>query len=369
MKNDPLAMQRWLRLGFIWGVWTLFGLLSTSQVYLDFRRDQLSISLLKAFVWQMAAAYAFALATPPVLWLARRFPIERHNLVPRVLLHILVSIIFSFILGSFHVVNDMLHRGRGISLFEVSRLAYVYLLDREMLAYWTIVLVSHAVNYYNRYLKGELRTAQLETQLIQSQLQALKMQLHPHFLFNTLNAISELVHKDPDTAEQMIAHLSDMLRLSLDKVGAQEISLKQELEFLEKYLEIEQTRFRERLSVKMEIDTGTLDARVPNMILQPLVENAVRHAIAPRARGGHIEISAHREDGMLQLDVRDDGRGLPDNTAKVASQTGVGLSNTQARLEHLYGAQHLFELRSSPGQGLTVRLQIPFRESEIEGAA
>ena len=368
MKDDHIVERYWVRLGLIWGAWTLVGLLFTSQIYIDSLHSQRPMSLVKALMWQMTAAYAFALATPPVLWLVRRLPIERHHWLRHLLLHLLLSIIFSFILGSFHVINDLLHLGREISLLNVSRLAYVRLLDREILVYWTIVLMGHAVNYYNRYLKGELRAAQLKNQLAQAQLQALKMQLHPHFLFNTLNAISELVHKDPDTAEQMIAQLSDMLRLSLDRVGVQEIPLKQELEFLEKYLEIEQTRFQERLSVKMKIDPGTLDACVPNMILQPLVENAVRHAIAPRAQGGHIEISAHREDGMLQLDVRDDGGGLPDNTEKIALKGGVGLSNTQARLEHLYGAKHLFQLCSSPGQGLTVRLQIPFHESEAEGA-
>ncbi len=363
MKNNQLVSPRWVRLGIIWGVWTLVGIFFAIQSYFDLRGK----SFLKSFVWQLTAAYAFALATPLVLWLARRFPIERHNWSRRLLLHLLFSIVFSIILGAFHITNDLLHGGASISPVKVFRLAFVHLFDKELLVYWTIVFISHSLNYYHRYLKGELKASQLETQLAQSQLQALKMQLHPHFLFNTLNAISELVHKDPEAAEEMIANLSDMLRLSLDRVGVQEIPLKQELEFLKKYLEIEQTRFGERLSVEMKINSGTLDACVPNMILQPLVENAVRHAIAPRAGGGRIEISAARQDGMLQLVVSDNGRGLPEHAKRFETKSGIGLTNTRRRLEGLYGAgKHRFELLSAPGQGLTVRLAIPFHESETE---
>jgi sensor histidine kinase YesM len=224
-------------------------------------------------------------------------------------------------------------------------------------------MVSHAFDYYFRYRSGEVRAAHLQTQLAQAQLQALKMQLHPHFLFNALNAIAELVHRNPKAAEQMVTQLSDMLRLTLDSIGVQEVSLKQELDFLKKYLEIEQTRFHDRINVEMFIAPGVLDARVPNMILQPLVENAVRYAVAPRATGGRIEIHAHRDNGMLQLKVCDDGRGLPaDAGHSRASGRGVGLSNTRARLEHLYGSRHRFELLSSQGRGLTVSMAFPFRE-------
>lgn len=363
MKNNQRVSQRSMRLGIIWGVWTLFGIFFATQMYFDPR----PVPLLKSLVWQLTAAYALALATPPVLWLAGRFPIERHNWVRRLLLHLLFSVVFSTILGSFHVTNDLLHMGSEVSLIKVLRLAFVRLFDKELEIYWAIVFISHAFNYYHRYLKGELKASQLETQLAQSQLQALKMQLHPHFLFNTLNAISELVHQDPEVAEEMIANLSDLLRLSLDRVGVQEIPLKQELEFLKKYLEIEQTRFGKRLSVRMKINPGTLDACVPNMILQPLVENAVRHAIALRASGGHIEISSARQDGMLHLDVSDNGRGLPEHAKKFETKSGIGLTNTQRRLEGLYGAgKHRFELLNQPGQGLTVRIAIPFHESEID---
>src|SRR5262249_32977164 len=158
-----------------------------------------------------------------------------------------------------------------------------------------------------------LKASQLEARLAQAQLQALKSQLHPHFFFNTLHAISSLMRKDIEAADRMLTRLSDLLRLTLENVGAQETTLRQELDFLEGYLEIEQTRCRDRLQVKIEIEPETLDARVPNLILQPLVENAVRHGVAPRAAPGRIEISARRVGGKLEMQVRDNGAGLPTN--------------------------------------------------------
>jgi LytS/YehU family sensor histidine kinase len=208
-----------------------------------------------------------------------------------------------------------------------------------------------------------LKASQLQAQLAQAQLQALKMQLHPHFLFNTLHAISSLMRRDVDAAERMIARLSDLLRLTLENVGAQETSLRQELEFLESYLEIEKTRFRDRLQVKMDIEPETLDARVPNLILQPLVENAVRHGVAPHAAPGLIEISARLKENKLEIQVRDNGAGLPD-ARRAQIKEGVGLANTRARLEQLYGAGALFGLSNRDKGGLVVSLTIPFR---VEG--
>ena len=181
--------------------------------------------------------------------------------------------------------------------------------------------------YYSRYREGELRTAQLSAQLAQAQLQALRAQLHPHFLFNTLNAISTLVHKDPDIADRMIARLSDLLRLTLENIGVQEVRLAQELEFLERYLEIERMRFPDRLQVRMHIAPETLDAWAPYLILQPIVENAIRHGIAPRSTPGTVEIRADCKNDRLILEVRDDGPGIsPDRNLK----DGVGISSTRA---------------------------------------
>jgi LytS/YehU family sensor histidine kinase len=228
-------------------------------------------------------------------------------------------------------------------------------LHSDFLTYWLLVGLSHALDYYRKYQERELKATQLEARLAQAQLQALKMQLQPHFLFNTLHAISALVHKDVEAADRMITRLSEFLRITLDSVGVQEVALKTELESLDKYLEIEQVRFGSRLTVVRSVSAETLDLLVPNLILQPLVENAVRHSIAPRAAGGRIEILARRENGNLVIDVLDDGMGEREGPFR----EGVGLTNTRARLEALYGGMQSMDLRSEPGAGFRVRLRIP----------
>jgi LytS/YehU family sensor histidine kinase len=184
------------------------------------------------------------------------------------------------------------------------------------------------------------------------------MQLHPHFLFNTLNAVSALMHQDVELADRMIARLGDLLRTTLDNADKQEVPLQQEIDFIRPYLEIEQARLGTRLSIGIDIDPNTVDARVPNLILQPLVENAVRHGIAPRPGPGRIEISARRENGHLHIQVRDDGAGIKQIDRL---KEGVGLSNTRARLEQLYGPAHRFELKN--GHGFTVSVTLPFRDA------
>ncbi len=228
-----------------------------------------------------------------------------------------------------------------------------------------VVGAGYAIEYYRLYQERRLRAADLEARLAQTQLEVLKMQLHPHFLFNALNTVSALVHKDVELADRMISRLGDLLRLSLQDSGVQEVSLKRELEFLDPYIEVEQARFGDRLKVDLSIDNDTLDAQVPNLLLQPLVENAIRHGIAPRTRGGNVSVKANRDNGVLHLTVRDDGGGLPEDWNE--DDGGVGLSNTRARLERLYGKEHLFELRNGTDGGLEVRLTMPFRSTNDDG--
>jgi len=224
-----------------------------------------------------------------------------------------------------------------------------------IVTYGVIVGIYHAVTYYAQFREREVRASQLETQVAQAQLMALKMQLQPHFLFNTLNSISALVTDNPAAAERMIARLSELLRTTLENAGTQEVSLQQELAVLDTYLEIERARFPDRLRVQMDIDPAVLDARVPNLILQPLVENAIRHGIAPQPHTGEVAIHAARSNGHLMLRVQDNGVGVQ---ALDTLEWGVGLTNTEARLQQLYGAQHTFELRND--DGFEVRLAFPY---------
>jgi LytS/YehU family sensor histidine kinase len=227
--------------------------------------------------------------------------------------------------------------------------------------YWVIVSLVHAFSYARRSQERERKALELEARLTDAKLEALRMQLHPHFLFNTLNAISTLVHRDPKAADEMIVNLSELLRATLD-TSEQEITLSRELEFLDRYLEIQQARFGDRLKVEKEIDATALDSRVPTLILQPLVENAVRHGIEPQTAPGIIRIRAWREGATLHLTVQDTGAGVAVNTKQAQRQReGIGLPNTRARLQELYGEQGRMTLTNGAEGGFTVDLDFPCR--------
>lgn len=230
----------------------------------------------------------------------------------------------------------------------------------EVLTFTLLVAGLHAHAYAKRYQEEALRASELESQLVRSQLEALKMQLQPHFLFNTLHAVSALMYQDVDAADRMIARLSDLLRASLRSAPRQSVPLREELEFLGGYLDIEQARLGDRLTVTTTIEPEALDAAVPYLILQPLVENAVRHGIAPHRRPGHISIDARRAGADLEIVIQDDGPGL----ARKPLEEGIGLGNVRARLARQYGADHRFELRDGAPRGLTVTLALPFEIHE-----
>ena len=233
----------------------------------------------------------------------------------------------------------------------------------NILTYWAILGVYYVLDYHHRWREREVRAAELERALSEAQLQALKMQLHPHFLFNALNSIAALMHSDVEAADTMLVRLSDLLRRVLDQAGAQEVSLGQELDFLRPYLDIEKVRFQERLSVDFAIPPELLEARVPNLILQPLVENAIRHGIAPRTAPGRITVSAVREGETLHLEVRDNGRGLFEGRAP---DEGIGLSNTRERLQRLYGEAQSFTLVNLPEGGMAARISLPLRPAAAD---
>jgi len=359
-RSEQLLQKRWVRLALIWASWSIVAFFFASQVYTVYYKDEKPIPFRRALLVQGLICVLWALATPLVLWLARRFRIERNNWQRRVALHFLISLGLSIPMITIDYVIYMLQMGRGGSLTMLRTFQFVfYNLDRSLLIYWVIVLISHAFNYYNSYRKGELKASQLRTQLAQAQLEALKMQLHPHFLFNTLHSISALLNQDVDAARSMITRLGDFLRLTLENAGAQEVTLQQELEFLNSYLEIERVRFQDRLTTLVKVDPAVLDLWVPNLILQPIVENALRHAIA-NSNGGRIEIVVEPNNGMLRIQVRDNGPGLR-AVAPVGDRAkhGVGLANTKARLDHLYGSAHRLDLTNEPSGGMVVTMELP----------
>ncbi|HKR02648.1 MAG TPA: histidine kinase [Pyrinomonadaceae bacterium] len=353
----------WARLGLIFGVWTIIGLVFAAQWYFAaFRSDQ-PVPWSRALYVQMSWCYLWAISTPLVLWLVRRFPVDKQNWLRNSLTHLLTSTLLIFVVGVVGHIILYLNYGRAMGrpyMFESSLLHAVNNYTEGMGVYLLIAFLAHAYNYYQRYRQGELRASQLEAQLSQAQLQALKMQLHPHFLFNTLHSISALLHQDKEAARKMITRLGDFLRLTLENSGTQEVTLKEEMEFLRCYLEIERIRFQDRLTTRVQVDPEALDSLVPNLILQPIVENAIRHGIAPRSTPGEIEIRAKQGNGFLRIKIRDNGSGLPTNrSTESLFKKGLGLANTVARLERLYGAQHRFEIANDPEGGLVVTMEIP----------
>jgi signal transduction histidine kinase len=313
--------------------------------------------------------YLWALVTPAVVWLSQHFRFERGGLVRAFGVHLPSVFVFSF--GHIAAMQGVLwwlavSDGRAFAWWTQVQRAALQNIDWEMMTYWTIAGLSHAVLYYRESRDRAVRAAQLETQLAAAQLKTLQQQLHPHFLFNTLHAISALMHRDVDAADRTLMRLSDLLRMTLENLGEPEVTLQAELDFLSKYLQIEQTRFADRLIVRFDIQPDTLDTRVPSLLLQPLVENAIKHGVARKAGPGHIDISARRDGDKLWIEVRDDGAGLSEN-ALTALQKGIGVSTTRARLLHLFGADFRFEFHRLT-EGLAVVIAIPWRVHHGSGA-
>jgi two-component system, LytTR family, sensor kinase len=311
--------------------------------------------------------YLWALLTPLVMWVGRRFPVWGTHQVhgPRNWIAQLVSMV------SFVVLHVALFTGASLLLAggspPVSRLFTGYLASwftLDSIVYCTLLAVYHALVYYRVSQDRALRASQLEARLAQAQLQVLRMQLQPHFLFNTLHSISALMHRDVKRADSMIAALSDLLRISLRSVGMQEVELREEIEFLQRYLEIMSLRFGDRLSVTLDIDPAVLDARVPTLVLQPLVENALRHGFGDGMRAGKVSVVVGRDGDMLRCEVADNGRGIPTGGLR----EGVGTSNTRARLHHLYGERFSLEMLANADGGVRVALAFPYHSLERTAA-
>ncbi len=313
------------------------------------------------------AAYAvWGAFSPLVVDLGRRFPLEKEKWFRSVLIHLLCAPCVSFLHAT---ITSLLNPWIWPDMTTKETFAhsmqrnFLMMGSDDIFIYFTIVCIVQGWMYYQRYRDRELRTSLLETQLAKAQLMALKVQLHPHFLFNTLNSITELMHSDVRVAERVITRLSDLLRMTLENIGTQEVSLREELDFVRGYLEIEEMRFQDRLEIEYDVAPETLDARVPNLMLQPLVENAVRHGISKSSKFGLIRIKTEIQGTRLCVYIRDNGPGMNTNGHSPAANFGIGLSTTRTRLEFLYGKDHSLELNNLPEGGVEVRLVLPFHAS------
>jgi two-component system LytT family sensor kinase len=350
-----------IKLGFLFGAWTAYGLLCGWQAHHWYSATKTPMSWPDSFRLELTYAYLWGASTPLIVWFARRYRIERASWPRSLAVHIVVmAILVPLIKIAFDLIAmspmSPFRDFTWAKLLHSVESTY----DTGILLYAVVLLVEHATIYYQRYQSGLIRASQLQTQLIQAQLQALKMQLHPHFLFNTLHTITALVHEDPDMAERTITRLGELLRLFLANSTIHEVPLHEELRILDLYLEIERARFEDRLRVSYDVPPALREATVPNLVLQPLVENAIRHGVGKRAGPGTISIAAEVYGETLVLRITDNGAGLDETPQKPVHQ-GMGLSITRGRLESLYGSLQSLILRNLPSGGVEARITMPFR--------
>ncbi len=355
---------------FYFLAWTLVGLIYFAQ------------NVTRRFYWEdpnpwqdlrywTANIYIAALLTPLIVAAGRRWPLDRDHLGRLIGLHFLLSVGWATLKlcleAAFHLTwNEFWPIKPPVTLASEVSLLFIFGFHTSVVAYWVVLSIQTAYRNYARFqeraqaaLRSDLRASQLETQVMQARLGALKAQLQPHFLFNTLNAIVVLVRQQKgQQAEETLARFSDLLRAVLADMDAQEVTLARELEYLKLYLSIEQLRFSDRLRVDIDVDPELLDAAVPHMSLQPIVENAIRHGVGNRATPGAIEIRAVRVADRLDVSVHDDGPGFRGSVS--GHGMGLGLANTRARLRQLYGSQAELRAESGPHGGALVTLSMPF---------
>ena len=362
----PTLSPKWWFITFL--VWTVIAILLASQAYLELayvqgppsQADALPLGRIEwaaLFLPTLLRWYVWALFTPFILRLAEKFPVERPLLGQRLLKSAGVGILITLLAIS---IMSLIQRLFGS---DAAPPGIGSAFPPRLLTFWAILAVGHLVHYQRKSREQELQKIQLEARLAEAQLRALRSQLNPHFLFNTLHAISAMMHLDVEAADQMLVRLSDLLRYNLEEIGDQFSTLQAELHFVRLYLEIEQIRFQDRLTVSISAPPELLLAQMPTMLLQPIVENAVRYSVAALSAPGQIKVMASRNNGSLVLEVMDDGPGLPENY-----EEGLGLANTQSRLQQLYPDNHQFELRNRSDGGLSVQLTLPlspYQEKEI----
>lgn len=362
-KNN--TQSRW-RVALWLALWTVLGLLFASKIVMEQRMMGRSYPWTKALWWQLMEWHTWGVLTLLVARACRRLDVPRGRWGRYVVCHVGLGIMFSLIqafIASVAGFIEMWLKGwpptpmGEYSFLEALQFTLVNHLHFNLLVYAAIVLGWNALHYHREAGERAVKAAELETQLAQAQLQALRAQLQPHFLFNTLNTIAEMVYEDPAKAEQMILRLGELLRLTLQSQRLQQTPLAEEISFLKSYLEIEQARLGSRLQIEWDVAAETMGAQVPNFILQPLVENAIRHGIAPFKKSGSLAIQARRSGETLLLQVRDSGPGLP-QTAPGRAGHGIGLANTEARLRGLFGDRQSLKLVND--RGLAVTVAIPF---------
>jgi two-component system LytT family sensor kinase len=382
-ESGPPEIRPWRIWIISFGVWSLVALAAGVTIYRLYHATHTPMSFTSALALEFCDIFPYALLTPFVFTFATRYPIRRNNWTSRALLYLAVGLVFTaahvalksvtpygFWDPQYHewrsaIWDSHTHRF-GVEWSVLPEQFLTSLFNDIAETFIPIVLAAHAVSYNRTLRERDLRAAQLEGQLATARLQALKSQLQPHFLFNTMHSISSLMLTDVEAADRMMTRLGDLLRMSLESAGTQVTTLSREIQSLNGYLEIEKVRFAERLNVTLDISPETLDASVPHLLLQPLVDNAVKHGISKLSDGGEIRIVARIQADQLQIEIRDNGPGLSNNGGLRSS--GLGLRITRERLESLYGEEQSLQLLNLPGGGTLAQVCIPFSCISFGGA-
>jgi len=359
--REILVWAKWLAIsGAVWCFLGIFSAVQQERIDVLMRREVMSWHYYFHLAFVNYWIYA-ALGPLIVLYtwkihakastLSRLIPLHIVGFLTYVNLHALCRFLFA----DMHTSNGEVSP-RSLALYWRT---FLYFVNDDIFMYLTFAAGAFGYAYYSQTRDRQMSESKLQAQLATAQLQILKMQLQPHFLFNTLHAISTLVTKDPKRARKMIVLLSELLRIAIDYGATQEVPLKEELDFVGKYLDIEKMRFEEDLDTHFNVDPETLHAMVPNLLLQPLVENAVKHGVRVLPGDGHVHVGAEREGDWLILHVRDNGPGMPEADAEASD--GLGLKITRARLEQLYGKQQVFSIQNRSEGGVDISIRIPFR--------
>jgi anti-sigma regulatory factor (Ser/Thr protein kinase) len=359
--------MKWLAIVAIWAV---LGVIYAAPIYIEVRAAQHGHMAWRIFSWGILTWLAWAPLTPAIVWLARRYSLVGETWKRNIGIHfpafLLISALHSAAATAVPLwIQPFDNMGDSPKSFWPRFLGRVQgSFGSDLLVYGAVIGVFYALDYYRKYREREFLASRLEAQLAQAQLDALRMQLHPHFLFNTLNSIVGLVRDNKNSAAvSMLVGLSDLLRHTLDHSTRHEVELREEINFIKLYLSIQEVRFSDRLRIELDIDPRTTKALVPNLILQPLTENALRHGIGRSADSGLVGISSAVEDDHLRLTVYDEGAGLPDDW-QLKGSAGIGLANTAARLQQLYDNDHEFDIRNRDGGGVEVVIVMPLQITE-----
>ncbi len=341
--------------------WLFISAIMLFQQYIFTLNYNNPFDLLNSISYRVPNYIYWALLTPLIFNFAKKLRVEFPVAVKTLFYHLLIGLLLAVIHRTVSIVSGMFLRaifsGNEFSIVETVVGMQVPIFGGSidsLLMYFVILAAIYAYEYYKKFREQEIKSVKLETQLVNAELQSLKMQLHPHFLFNTLNSIASLMRKDVDKAELMLTNLSDLLRISLDNIGQNETTLEQELDFINRYLDIQKIRYKDRLEIEINIDPHTLDKKVPNLILQPIVENSIKHGIEPITEKGKICISSFLENGNLILSVSDNGPGLKGNSI---NGMGIGLSNVKSRLEQMYSFDCFSIIEKE--KGFEVKLTLP----------